>query len=71
MTQDYEEKRNRALKDRTKYSDDYLEKTDVSFPDGGKSNDPDKFIVKVYRFGDTSRVEVDIREIPWAGIGSG
>lgn len=69
MTQDYEDKRLKALVDRTKYDGETLHEVDVSSNAslGGGMTDDDTYIIKQFPFPtDQSirrRKEVDLREV--------
>ena len=69
MTEDYEEDRRKALKDRTKYSDERLEDVDVLDDEtlgDGKTN-PDSYEIKQFPFpvnqSIRDRKELDLRQV--------
>jgi len=68
-TEDYEEKRRKALKDRSKYNDDRLEKVDLNDKPslGGGKTDDDTYTIKQFPYPQDQsirrRKKVDLREV--------
>ena len=68
IRKNYEEKRRKALKDRTKFSEDELEYLEVSFPKGGGRTNPRTYKIKQFPFPTSGRKKtIDIRTLPWIG----
>lgn len=73
MTETLEEKRRKALKDRTKYDDDILEEVEIlDRPElGGGRTNPDSYEIKQFPFPTDSSIrrkrKIDLREDPATG----
>jgi len=68
ITKSYEEKRRKALKDKTKFTDDELDFLEVSFPCGGGRTNPKTYRIKQFPFPTSGKKDsIDIRTLPWIG----
>lgn len=67
FTQEYEDDRNDALLDRTKFTDAELVELDVPFPKGAGRHNPDSFNIKQFPFPTLSKIRqkkvINVRDV--------
>ena len=64
LTQEFEEDRQRALEDRTRFTDAELDTLGITATQGGGETDEDSFEIKTFPYPlDKAREKIDIREV--------